>query len=68
MSHESLFEHFELSIPHYSMFSYLLNELLLIIVDLVFVELLNFKLRTRKTPTLGKSRFSEYISIPTSLP
>src|SRR6218665_3090377 len=53
---------------HYSLFNYLLNELLFIKIDLVFVEFLNFKFRTLKTQTLGKSRFSEFISIPTRLP
>jgi len=38
MSRKSLFEYFELYIPHYSMFNYLVE----IKTDLIFVELLNF--------------------------
>jgi len=57
MSCESLFEYFELSVPHYSMFNYLLDELLLIKIDLLFIELLNFKLRCRKTESVGKRVF-----------
>jgi len=37
MSRKSFFEYFEY-IPHYSVFSYLLNEVLLIKMELVFVE------------------------------
>jgi len=64
MSHKSLFEYFELSIPHCFTFSYLLNELLPIKIDLIFVELFNLKLWCHKTESVGKNHFSEFISIP----
>jgi len=62
MSHELIFEYFELFTSNYSMFNYLLNELLLIKTDLVFVELFNFRLSSRKTQS-----FPEFILIPTGL-
>jgi len=48
------------------MFSYLLNELLLFKINLLFVELLNYKLCCCKTKSVGKT--PEFILILASLP
>ena len=64
MSRELLFEYFLLYIPHCSMFNYLLNGKLLIKINLVFAELLNFKVLFHTTEIVGK-RFSEFILILT---
>jgi len=50
------------------MFNYLLNEPLLIKIDLVFIELSNFKRLSRTRQIVEKTRFSEFILILTSLP
>jgi len=43
VNHHYKMSHKSLPIPHYSMFNYLLHELLFINIDLSFVGLLNFK-------------------------
>jgi len=45
-----------------------LNELLLMHIDLVFAELLNFKLPSCKTQSVRKTGFSEFVLIQTALP
>jgi len=53
---------------HSTLLYYLLNQPLLIKIYLVFVELLNFKLSSRTTETVVKTRFSEFVLILATLP